>query len=123
MQKMEIAQTGIIECCNYKTKAREYFLEPQKKMSRSLFFIDECPVCGQPVAEVIEKDYNGFIKTALRRSGAAALRLYEKHSKVIAVRHKARNGTKSNMSWLWFDGSKDLWVRDFNNTKVFKLRS
>lgn len=64
-----------IECCNYNQIGRIY------NIGSNVFFtfIDECSVCGQPVAEIKERNKDGELITKIRRSGAAAIRLYEKY--------------------------------------------
>ncbi len=87
--------TGIIECCNHKFYAREYFIDPKNKLRRSLLFADKCPVCGQPIAEIRETDFNGFTTTTTRRTGEAATRLLEKHSHEKSLTYIVRTGSKS----------------------------
>ena len=66
-------------------------------------------------------EFDGSIHAVVNRSGTKALELLDRYYLSDTGLHKVPHGSKSNMSWLWFDGSIDMWVRDFNNTKIFKL--
>ena len=83
-----------LKCCNYEFEGRRFELDPKNKLWRGLFFAD-CPVCWAAIAEIKEKNHKGIIKTILRRSGAAAVRLYEKHfDDFKKVDYKIQRGTK-----------------------------
>lgn len=96
-------------------------MPPAGKMRRVLAFLDECEVCGQSRAIIKNVEFNGSINPVVNRFGKKALELLERHKDQEIGLYKVQNGSKCNMCWLWFDGSIDLWVRDFNGTKVFKL--
>lgn len=90
-------------------------------MRRILIFLDQCPICGRSRAIIKNIDFDGSAHTVVNRSGAKALELLNRYYLSDTGLHKVLKGVKSNMCWLWFDGAIDNWVRDFNNTKVFKL--
>lgn len=110
-----------VYCCNIESKGRVFIIPPANFMRRVLIFLDECPICGRSRALIKNVDFNGNISTVVNRSGAKALELLDRYNVQNAGLHKVENGTKNNMGWYWWDGSKDEWVRDFNNKKVFKL--
>lgn len=110
-----------ITCCNVEQVGRVFYISPNGSKVRRLVFLDECFHCGQPIAIIEQIDNNGKIKQIIRKTGNKALELlklkiFEKNKLL-----KLQYGNKSNMCWFWFDGAKDLWVRDFNNKKCFKL--
>lgn len=110
-----------IHCCNYTFKGRVFCIPPSNKMRRVLVFLDECPICGRSRAVIKNIEFDGSIHTVVNRSGQKALELLNQYYLSDTGLHKTKGGSKSNMGWFWFDGSLDNWVRDFNNTKVFKL--
>lgn len=110
-----------ITCCNREFVGRVFCIPPANKMRRVLVFLDECPICGRSRAVIKNIEFDGSIHTVVNRSGVKALELLDRYYLSDTGLHKVPHGTKSNMSWYWFDGSIDNWVRDFNNTKIFKL--
>ena len=102
---------------------RVFLIPPSNKMKRILVFLDECPVCGRSRAVIKNVDYDGSVHTVVNKSGNKALELLDRYYLQDTGLHKVKHGTKSNMNWYWFDGSIDMWVRDFNGTKVFKLNN
>lgn len=110
-----------IQCCNRELRGRVFCIPPANKMRRVLVFLDQCPVCGRSRAVIKNIEFDGSVHTVVNRTGNKALELLDRYYLSDTGLHKIQTGSKSNMSWLWFDGSIDLWVRDFNNTKVFKL--
>lgn len=85
-----------------------------------MVFLDECPVCGRSRAVIKRLDRSG-VSVLVNRSGRRAVELFNKLYMQDATQENIKQGSKFNMGWLWWDGLKDLWVRDFNNTKIFKL--
>lgn len=113
---------NIVDCCDVISQGRVFDIEPKNKMRRVLVFLDECPVCGQSAARIKEISHDFSIKTTVKRTGKEAERLFNKFKNYKKERvYKVKSGSRANMSWLWFDGAKDNWIRDFNNTKVFQL--
>lgn len=113
-----------ITCCNKKQKGRVFCLPPKGEniMQRVLVFLDECPICGQSIAIIKNINFDNKEKIIVSRSGSKAVELFEKYNNCFFTGlHKVEKGSKNNIGWFWFDGLKDLWVRDFNNKKIFKL--
>jgi hypothetical protein len=110
-----------VDCCNKKQTGRVFNIPPDSSMQKFLIFLDSCKICGNSKALIIKVDFNGKYKKILEKSGKAAIKLFNKFYKCDTGIHKIKNGSKENMNWLWFDGLKDLWVRDLNNVKKFKL--
>ncbi len=93
-----------VRCCNREFKARKFELDPKNKVWRALFFLDECPVCWTPIAEIKEKNHNGIIKTTVRRTGEPAVRLYEKHFEDYKkIDYKVKKGTKTNEQYHYLN--------------------
>lgn len=65
-----------INCCNYRHSGRIYNIGT----NTYFVFIDECFVCGQPIAEIKTRRRCGELVTNLRRVGKAAIKLYEKYA-------------------------------------------
>lgn len=110
-----------INCCNHQFIGRVFCIPPANKMRRVLVFLDECPICGRSRAIIKNVEFDGSTNTVVNRSGAKALELLDKYFLSDTGLHKVEHGSKTNMGWFWFDGSIDNWVRDFNNTKIFKI--
>lgn len=110
-----------IQCCNQEFSGRLFCIPPSNKMRRVLVFLDECPICGRSRAVIKNIDFDGTTQIVVNRSGVKALELLDRYYLSDTGLHKVQHGSKSNMCWFWFDGKRDNWVRDFNNTKVFKL--
>lgn len=90
--------------------------------TRQLLFLDECINCGKSVAVIQQlSPNNGIIKQIVRKTGDKAIELFKKKLSEKIKLLQISNGSKTNMGWLWWNGAKDNWVRDFNNTKIFKL--
>ena len=96
-------------------------MPPSGKMRRVLVFLDECEVCGRPKALIKNIEYDSKINTVVERSGSKAVELFNKYREQKTGLYKPQNGSKFNMGWFWWDGSKENWVRDFNDTKIFQL--
>lgn len=111
-----------VYCCNIKHKGRVFNIPPKDKMQRVLVFLDECPNCGATKAIIKCVDFSGNIKEIVSRSGSKAIKLLEKYKSCNTGLHKIEKGNKNNLGWYWLDGSRDLWVRDFNNKKIFKIK-
>lgn len=110
-----------VNCCNIEQVGRVFEMPPNGKMRRVLVFLDECQVCGRSRALIKKVEYNGSINTVVNRTGSKAVELFEKYKNQKVGFYSAQNGSKCNMYWLWWDGLKDNWVRDFNGTKIFQL--
>lgn len=83
-----------------------------------------CPVCGKYCVEVLKESYSGEWKYE-KEKRKQAKKLFDKYkNKIIngGTNSRQKFGNKSNMNWYWFDGSIDMWVRDFNGTRIFKLK-
>lgn len=94
---------GYIKCCNVLFTAKEYYLNPKNFLKRSLFFADECPKCGQAIAEIREKDLKGFTKVSLRRRGQAAINLREKYLGEIKHEMNMQKGSKTDEYTYYLD--------------------
>lgn len=114
---------NVVNCCNVAQKGRIFDMSPAGKMRRSLIYLDSCAVCGRPRALIKNVEYSGQIKTVVNRTGSKAVELLEKYRGKEIGFYKVQNGSRYNMGWFWFDGLIDDWVRDFNNTKIFKLNA
>lgn len=117
-----MAKLNAVNCCNVEQIGRVFSMPPSNKMRRALIFLDECQVCGKPKALIKNVEFDGSINTVVNRSGTKAVELLNKYSEQKTGLHKVENGSKGNMGWFWWDGLKDLWVRDFNNKKIFELQ-
>lgn len=109
-----------ITCCNNEFSGRVFAIPPANKMRRVLVFLDECPICGRSRAVIKNVEFDGSVYPVVNRSGDKALELLNKYFLSDTGLHKVQGGSKSNLGWYFFDGL-DLWVRDFNNTKICKL--
>ena len=111
-----------VSCCNTTQKGCIFEMPPAGKMRRVLVFLDECAVCGRPRAIIKNIEFDGSINTVANRTGSKALELFERYKDQEIGVYKIQNGSKFNMGWYWWDGLIDNWVRDFNGTKIFKLK-
>lgn len=85
-------QNNKIECCNYIQRGRIYNIAS----NTYLIFIDECSVCGQPIAEIRQGLPLGNYKTLSRKAGKAAENLYKKYGcDKYSAKYKTFSGTKS----------------------------
>lgn len=83
---------GIIKCCNYEQRGRIYNIAD----NCYLIFTDECPVCGNPIAEIRSRNSKGEFVTTLRRAGDSAIRLYDKYcSRPLSYDCKVHTGTRA----------------------------
>lgn len=114
-----------VYCCNIEHFGRVFDLKPGRKARKALVFLDECSVCGQPKALIKLIDNNCQSKVITNRSGTKAIKLYNKLSVINKknIRYSTQKGSKYNMCWIFADGLKDLWARDFNGTKVFMINN
>lgn len=116
-----LANLNAVNCCNIDQVGRVFPIPPSNKMRRALVFLDECEVCGKSRALIKNVEFDGSINTVVNRSDKKALKLLKRYKDQKTGLHKVENGSKNNMGWLWWDGLRDLWVRDFNNKKIFEL--
>lgn len=113
-----------VHCCNIVHSGRVFDLPPGRCSRKVLVFLDECCVCKQ--ARALVKVINNYqVKTVVNRSGIKAIKLYNKLSVINKknIRYSTQKGSKYNMCWIFADGLKDLWARDFNGTKVFMINN
>ena len=101
-----------IQCCNHNQNERFNNIGSNVYFT----FIDECGVCGQPVAEIKERNKNGELITRTRRSGAAAIRLFEKYGlENRAYTYTSFSGTKEKeYSFCNIRGE----IYNFNGVKI-----
>lgn len=87
--------------------------------------IGTCPKCGTRKALIRQyRTSDGrYIEKKPKNTKPATVNKFIKHYEqepFLEFEHKApKYGTKTNMNWYWADGLRDLWARDFNNTKQF----
>lgn len=72
----------LVYCCGFENIGKRYDL-PSIKLWRRLYFLDECPICGQTVASLQECSLDGTIRILKRVTGKKAIKLKEELTKKI----------------------------------------
>lgn len=101
-------------CCGFDQKCKVYEL-PTRKNWKRLYFLDECAVCGQPIASLQECGINGQIKILKRVSGKAAVKLRDTIALKKAYFDNLKTGSYSNELILF--NNRGI-VFNFNNRRV-----
>lgn len=84
--------------------------------------IGRCPKCGALRCELFQYDIRSkeFRRINPKKKDVLSFIRRLESGKYTEELQKVKYGTKSNMSWMTFDGSISPWVYDFNGTKQFK---
>ncbi len=108
-------------CAKNFTASYKFHVYPNENLSKKIEF-SYCPHCDNAVYKEIITYPNGTIKETQQQKGIKAEELFEKAKfNRLNFLERLKQGSKGNMGFYWFDGLKDLWVRDFNGMKSFKL--
>ena len=110
-------------CCGNKfySDRRISPLDNENYTNRSLE-VGRCPKCGALICELIQysKKHKKFVTVRPKKKDTADfIKRIETEPYQERV-YRVRQGTKSNMSWMTFDGLISNWVYDFNGIKQFK---
>lgn len=113
----------MLHCCGQKFNCERMItpLDNDKYTNRSLE-VGRCPKCGALICELIQysRKLNKFITVRPRKKDTQKfIRQIETEPYQEKV-YRIRQGSKSNMSWMTFDGLISNWVYDFNGIKQFK---
>lgn len=118
----------MLSCCSrYFVADRKLNLYDNTTHKNRLLEVGRCPVCGALKAQVIqyriEDGKRSEKKPKTSKEISKFIKKYEKEPYYETPRLNPKYGTKANMSWSYADASKSLWVKDFNNIRLFKLNS
>lgn len=96
MIEVHLFMEQTLYCCGLAHICKVYNL-PFKgnKRWKRLYFLDECPFCGQTVASLQECDNNGMLRILARRTGREAIKLRDKLTKFGLI-YNTQSGTLSN---------------------------
>lgn len=104
-----------IYCCGRDHKAKVYNLPSKRGRWKRLYFLDECPFCGHTIANLVECNKEGVVKSLTRKTDKEALLLRSKLAKFICKGFKPRQGSFNNELILY--NNKGI-IFNFNNYKV-----
>lgn len=96
-------------------RAKVFNLPSKRGRWKRLFFLDECPFCGNTVASLQECSKDGMLKILTRKTGKEALLLRDKLSKFAYKDFKPQSGSYSNQI-IFYNNKGDIF--NFNNYKV-----
>ena len=107
-----------IYCCGYDHRAKVYNLPSKRGRWKKLYFLDECPFCGNSVCALWQCNDDGMLKLLARKTNTEALRLRDKLIKfVVKKEFRTRQGSFSN-EIIYYNNKGDIF--NFNNYKVGK---
>ncbi len=109
-------EKGTLYCCGLDHICKVYNLPFRgNKRWKRLYFLDECPFCGQTVASLQECDSNGMLRILARKTGDEAVRLRDKLTKLSCLKFKALSGTYEREIVLF--NNKGI-IYNLNNRRV-----
>ena len=105
----------MVYCCSGEWRARVYNLPSRRGRWKKLFFLDECPVCGNTVAILQECTKDGMLRILARKTDVEALKLRNKLAKFASKDFKEKKGSFNNEIILYNNKGT---IFNFNNYKV-----
>lgn len=104
-----------VYCCSSEWGAKAYNLPSKRGRWKKLFFLDECPICGNTVAILQECTKDGMLRILARKTGPEAIKLRNKLAKFASKDFKEKKGSFNNEIIL-YNNRGDIF--NFNNYKV-----